>query len=136
MHVLPPIAALLFHLREILFVTFLALGSAWFAMEIFRRLRGGNNPPPAAFAPPVSLPQLHQPAPAPVLASAAPAPVRDEPPARPVGIPSHHLAVISAAIHHLYRGHAHLVGVALTSSAESRWAHEGRRDIFTSHRIR
>lgn len=44
------------------------------------------------------------------------------------------LTIIAAAIHATYGASAHIVTIAPLNDAE--WAREGRRDIFSSHRIR
>lgn len=48
--------------------------------------------------------------------------------------PEHIPAVIAAAVHTMLQGRRHRIkGVRVASG---RWAQEGRRDIFSSHRIR
>jgi hypothetical protein len=122
-------AVILSTLRDLLMILFLALGSAWFALDIARRLRKETVTPSPATTPPA--------APA---VSATIRPVATPPPPAPVvqpeGIPPAHLAVITAAVHHLFRGRARLAGVTRANVPDSRWAHEGRRDIFISHRLR
>lgn len=109
-----------------LVVVFCALGSIWVLMEamgfIFRRFTA----PITAKAPaPPS-------APAPVAAAtfaasaATPAPSAFDP---VIG------AVIAAAVHHSLEGRHRVLSITpLATPAD--WSREGRRDIFTSHRVR
>lgn len=127
MIVIPLTAVILSTLRDLFLILFLALGSAWFALDIIRRLR--NQPVQSSVAPAV-------PVPTPAVATI---PSRSAEPTTITpsnGIPPEHLAVIAATVHHLFRGRARLTGVSHTKAHDSRWAHEGRRDIFISHRIR
>lgn len=153
------------HLTDILQIVFFALGSTWFAVDLISKL---NAPQAAAkrereepavshprstatvaSAPIVAVPAPDHPAaePAPAVVVPAVSPVSTTPVESPVaGVPSGHLAAISAVVHHLFKGRAHLVS-ALPASALSNadqanigahvdWAREGRREIFSSHRIR
>lgn len=52
----------------------------------------------------------------------------------PVTVPPVILAVIAAAIHASYGSNLRIVTVVPMQDPD--WAREGRRDIFTSHRIR
>jgi hypothetical protein len=153
-------------LTEVLLVLFLAVGITWFAVDLRRKLRQpapGNAEPkpdqltdarlapapeaPAAPAPvPVAAltpPPVTVPAPAPVAVAPAPAPAPAPQPTPLPGVPASHLAVITASIHHLFKGRArigvvlpagHAFGVGGYHSID--WAREGRRDIFSSHRVR
>ncbi len=139
-------------LQELLLTLFLALGCAWFAIDLARKLHA-----PQSESEPKRAPSS---APAPVVAAApssasdaapspatVPAPVAIAPPA-PVaaaeplvaGVPAAHLAAITAAVHHLFKGRVRLASVlpstATAAAAPIDWAREGRRDIFTSHRVR
>lgn len=49
-------------------------------------------------------------------------------------LPPHLLAIITAAIHAAYAGRLRIVAVIPVPDAD--WAREGRRDIFSSHRLR
>jgi hypothetical protein len=49
-------------------------------------------------------------------------------------LPPHLLAIIAASIHATFAGKVRIVAVIPIFDAD--WAREGRRDIFTSHRIR
>ena len=121
-------------LRDLLLILFLALGSAWFALDIIRRLR--KNPEPAAVAPTTPEPTPQSALPSTVIASSPPPSPATTPVTSPDGISADHLSVIAATVHHLFRGRGRIAGVSRASSPDSRWAHEGRRDIFSSHRIR
>jgi hypothetical protein len=46
------------------------------------------------------------------------------------------LAVIAAAVHAVCGQRLRVVAVTLATSPDSDWAREGRRDIFSSHRLR
>ena len=135
-------------LQELLLTLFLALGCAWFAIDLARKLRA----PGSAELQPGRSDSVHPghaaPTPAPVAATApapaaSPAPLpAPAPAAEPLvaGVPASHLAAITAAVHHLFKGRVRLASVLpATSSASGApidWAREGRRDIFTSHRVR
>lgn len=145
-------------LQDLLLTLFLALGCAWFAIDLARKLRAPQSaeaPAPTPSAPvPASRPEpaavatpAAPPAPAPAVAitpAAAPAPVPSAPVAAAESpasdLPATHLAAITAAVHHLFKGRARLASVFAASPAGSHssvdWAREGRRDIFTSHRLR
>jgi len=134
---IPFIATVLSTFRDLFLILFLALGSAWFALDILRRLRADTLPAKLPLAPaPAPLPT----APAPIITAPAPTVVHSPVTAAPQpvheGIPPDHLAVIAATVHHLFRGRGRLSGVSRTLVSDHRWAHEGRRDIFSSHRIR
>ena len=111
-----------------LMVVFIALVLIWGLMElsgaIFRRLDASAKtrvPAPAPAAAPAT------PAAAPASVSASP---EDGPDAAT-------LAVIFAAVHTVLGGAAHRV-VSVTPAAEAPldWSREGRRDHFSSHRVR
>ena len=151
-------------LQELLLTLFLALGCAWFAIDLARKLRAPQSAPeerpasrpeptpapaPLAVAVPASPAPAPTPAPAPApiyalvpapaVPVAAPAPaVATEP--LVAGVPASHLAAITAAVHHLFKGRVRLASVlpaaAPAAAAPVDWAREGRRDIFTSHRVR
>ena len=132
-------------LQELLLTLFLALGCAWFAIDIARKLRlpeASDKPGhvPAPTPAPIAIPAVANPAPAPAPAAAAPATATAEP--LVAGIPAPHLAAITAAVHHLFKGRVRLSSIlpapaaASASTAPVDWAREGRRDIFTSHRVR
>lgn len=83
------------------------------------------------------------PSPASVASPASPAPAA--PPASAAAIPPAHLVIIAAAVHHLFKGRARLASIRNASAippahgpahAPIDWAREGRRDIFTSHKVR
>jgi hypothetical protein len=138
-------------LQELLLTLFLALGCAWFAIDLARKLRAPQSLPepqrdaaPASTVP-IAVPSIPPPAPAaPLSPSPAPAPVAATAATEPLvaGVPASHLAAITAAVHHLFKGRVRLASVlpagASASAANSAidWAREGRRDIFTSHRVR
>lgn len=142
-------------LTDALQTIFFALGSAWFAVDLLRKLRA-----PAAETSPsspartevaterepsreVSRPPAPELAPS-VAAIPAPTPVASAP--GPTGVPPAHLAVIAAAIHHVFQGRGRLASVlpaAIAAGAGGAemaapidWAREGRREIFVSHRVR
>lgn len=142
-------------LTEALLVIFLALGIAWLAVDLTRKLRqpvatsqATQPAQTAAVEAPVAPPAI---APAPAAPVTSPAPagqVAAQPAPRApeavaeTGIPAGHLAAITAAVHHLFKGRARL-GAILPAGpafgggfASFDWAREGRRDIFTSHRVR
>lgn len=138
-------------LTDALQLLFFALGSAWFAVDLLRKLRAPVAQPQAAPVPaPVASPSP-SPAPTPAVLPVAPAPATIVPPPAPVapppvetaGVPATHLAVIAAAVHHVFAGRACLAGVMPAATQvpghvhpHIDWAREGRRDIFSSHRIR
>lgn len=118
-------------LKDLLTVAFLALGCAWLAVDLARKLRAPAREVPL----PAPLPAATSPVVAPALAS-VPAPA--QPPATTEDT-SHHLTVIAATIHHLFRGRARILGMtpaAVASQASADWAREGRRDVLHSHRVR
>lgn len=132
-------------LTDALHILFFALGSAWFAVDLMRKLRAPVAQPPTAPVAPAVQVVSTSPAPAPaptVSAPAAPAPAAP-PPAEAPGVSPSHLAVIAAAVHHVFSGRARLAGVMPAAiqvpghvTPHIDWAREGRRDIFTSHRVR
>lgn len=130
-------------LRDLFMIVFLVLGSVWFARDLSRRDRKDGQSAPVAAALPAApvAPEVAAPAapaaPLSFVPAAAPAaPVSGTPAVHVPGIPHEHLAVITATVHHVFRGRARLAGITRSHVHDSRWAHEGRRDIFTSHRIR
>ena len=96
-----------------LIVVFLALGSIWALLELmgvfFRRQK---SPPPAA-------------------APVAP----DRAAAAPTGLTPELTVVIAAAVSTILK-QPHRIHSIAAEPAPSDWAHEGRREIFGSHRIR
>lgn len=132
-------------LQELLLTLFLALGCAWFAIDLARKLRAPQSaeesrPAPVPAPAPAAAPAPVVPAaaaPAPVAAAAQPAPAAES---LVSGIPAAHFAAITAAVHHLFKGRVRLASVVAAPSAGAvsavDWAREGRRDIFTSHRVR
>jgi len=126
-------------LTDVLLALFLALGGAWFAVDLVRKLR----PAPAEGIGP-----RHVVIAAPVAATIAPG--RDEakvsPRAGQGDVPADHLVAIAASVHHVFKGRARLLCAVAAGAAPSAgnpgaasqvdWAREGRRDIFTSHRVR
>jgi hypothetical protein len=148
-------------LQELLLTLFLALGCAWFAIDLARKLRAPqSSPEPHRDAAPAAAPALTAPVAAPSTAAPSsvgiPAPVSlvaVAPAATPApaaaaveplvaGVPASHLAAITAAVHHLFKGRVRLASVLPAGGSSSAsnsaidWAREGRRDIFTSHRVR
>lgn len=149
-------------LQELLLTLFLALGCAWFAIDLARKLRAPQpgeeseraqshapapTPAPVAVAAapapaPVAVPAPVSPAPVAAAVASAPAPVAaaSSPAPEPLisGVPAPHLAAITAVVHHLFKGRVRLASVQAASSSPASidWAREGRRDIFTSHRVR
>ena len=135
-------------LTDFLLPLFLALGSLWFAVDLVKKLRAAAPRLEPAPAPRSSAPAARAPAAPQALAPSAPLaepahslPVAPAPslPASAPSVPAAHLAVIAATVHHLFRGRARVVGVAPAGShavAAVDWAREGRRDIFSSHRLR
>lgn len=110
-----------------LVVVFIALGMIWVMMEImgavFRRV-AANQSARAAAAPKVPAPGPATPAPAPAAAVAATDGVD----------PATYAAIVAAVYCTLGKGHR-VVGV--TSVVDARdWSREGRRDHFSSHRVR
>ena len=126
---------------DVLLALFLALGSAWFAVDLARKFLGFSaisddartaRPEPKSFAPGVAV----VPASAPQSADVSP---------QAEDVPAEHFVAIAAAVHHLFKGRARLISAATTNAAPAAtgsaptfvdWAREGRRDIFSSHRVR
>lgn len=126
---------------DVLLALFLALGSAWFAIDLARKFRSFSalgddartaRPEPKSFAPVVAV----VPASAPQAAHVRP---------RAEDVPADHLVAIAAAVHHLFKGQVRLISAATTNARPAAtgsaqaivdWAREGRRDIFSSHRVR
>lgn len=141
-------------LTDALLILFLALGSAWFAVDLVRKLRAPAASPvsaPVVAPAPLVAPAPVPVAPAPVVVAPAPVSVAAPAPApapEPVEdcAPASHLAVIAAAVHHVFQGRARLsavmpaevaiAGHGVAHAAPIDWAREGRRDIFVSHRVR
>ena len=138
-------------LQELLLTLFLALGCTWLVIDIARKLRAPGNAEPqlgrsettrSGHTPPTPASSVATAAPLP--APIAPAPVAPAAAAEPLvaGIPAPHLAAITAAVHHLFKGRVRLSSLlpapaaAAASAAPVDGAREGRRDIFTSHRVR
>jgi len=46
------------------------------------------------------------------------------------------IAAISAAVHTALRGRARIVSIVPQAAHSQVWSHEGRRDIYQSHRVR
>ena len=110
-----------------LVVVFIALGMIWVMMEImgafFRRV-AVNQAARAAALPKVAAPEPAAPAAAPAAAAAATDGVD----------PATYAAIVAAVYCTLGKGHR-VVGV--TSVLDTRdWSREGRRDHFSSHRVR
>jgi Na+-transporting methylmalonyl-CoA/oxaloacetate decarboxylase gamma subunit len=102
-----------------LIVVFIALGSIWGLLEcmgwIFRRAAAAKITAAASTA--ASTP----------VATPAPATAEDA---------GRLIAIISAAIHVTLAGRSHRI-VSVTHSAEHQdWSREGRRQIFSSHKVR
>lgn len=96
-----------------LVVVFGALASLWVILELmgmFFRRRVAEKPATAANPPAV-------------------APVAD-------GIPPDVVAAIAAAVHVTLKGRPHRVLSIKASTNTSHWAAEGRREHFSSHRVR
>jgi hypothetical protein len=128
---IPFTAVLLTTFRDLFLILFLALGSVWFALEILHRLRPCRQP---ASQPATPLPVASASVP---IVAPVPAPFTPDPqPVAAAGIPPDHLAVIAATVHHLFRGRGRLTSVSRAMVSDYRWAQEGRRDIFSSHRLR
>jgi Na+-transporting methylmalonyl-CoA/oxaloacetate decarboxylase gamma subunit len=105
-----------------LVVVFTALGLIWLLLEAmsawFRRLaahRVKSTPAPAA------------PAAAPSEALAKEGPTQSEPPVA---------VIIAAAVHTVMRGRRHRIVSITTAPEHQAWSVEGRRHIFSSHKVR
>jgi Na+-transporting methylmalonyl-CoA/oxaloacetate decarboxylase gamma subunit len=110
-----------------LVVVFIALGMIWVMMEImgaiFRRV-AVNQAARAAALPKVAAPEPAAPAPAPAAAAVATDGVD----------PATYAAIVAAVYCTLGKGHR-VVGVTSVIDARD-WSREGRRDHFSSHRVR
>lgn len=103
-----------------LVVVFLALGSLWVLLEIMGRFFRRRLPAAA--------PALKRPTTAAIPADiAAPEPLGPTPAL---------LAAISAAVHVALAGRAHRIAAIQPAPVAAAWAAEGRREIFSSHRVR
>ncbi len=107
-----------------LIVVGLALGSIWLLVEIIGAwFRGADRRAAEARA---------------AAAAAAPAVANPTPAATPTATPSDApelIAVIAAAVHCTLGANARVVSVAPGESSAD-WAREGRRTIFSSHKVR
>ncbi len=137
---------------DVLLALFLALGSAWFAVDLVRKLRQTSADCAAPRREVIASPAAPAPAPpappAPVVAAAIPASqeTKASPRSEAGDVPADHLVAITAAVHHVFKGRARLLSAVAAGAATSAgnaapaaqvdWAREGRRDIFTSHRVR
>lgn len=132
-----------------LLVVLVALGGIWILLEIsgavFRRNAGGKRttpsaPKPAAEAPITEIPQAGAEV-SPLTCALITATVHaaSQGRARILSVsspePEALHAIIAAAVHTVFEGRARVVSVNPVHSDPS-WAREGRRDIFSSHRIR
>lgn len=120
----------LYLLREVLITLLTGLACVWLIVDIARKLRcseaSSASSPGREIQAPAS-PAVSAALAAPAVPIAAPA-AADE-------IPPEHLAVITASIHHLFGGSARIRRIE-PDLAHAAWAREGRRDIFSSHRVR
>lgn len=109
-------------------VIFLALASVWLVLDIitrfFKRPPVAGRPA-AAPAPVAAVPVTATPATA---APVAPAP------APATGLSPSIVAVITAAVHSAMQGRVRIA--AIVPVPDTPWAHEGRRQIFSSHQVR
>ena len=119
-----PLASLLENptLRELiefqltgLVVVFSALISIWVMLEIVGRFFRNRAPAPASVARPVAAVPV-------VSAAAGPAPEL--------------VAAISAAVHTVLKGRPHRITSIKVVEGQPNWAAEGRREHFSSHRVR
>lgn len=128
-----------------LLVVLLALGAIWLLLElsgaIFRRIAVRPATQPDLATPPVSPPPVFAPEIPPLTCALIAATVHAASKGRlrvlsaaPVEPEVLH-ALIAAAVHCAFEGRARVVSVQALHSDPS-WAREGRRDIFSSHRIR
>ena len=122
-----------------LVVVFIALGLIWVMMEalgaVFKRVEAIHSariPAPALATAPALMPE-------PVTSAApVPAPLPDSVQA---ALPSEETisattyAIIAAAVHVALGRDHHVVAITLAPEALD-WSHEGRRAIFTSHKVR
>jgi Na+-transporting methylmalonyl-CoA/oxaloacetate decarboxylase gamma subunit len=99
-----------------LVVVFGALAVLWILLELmgafFRRQPGAVKPAPVVTAPPRVVPP------------------GDE------GLEAGVVAAIAAAVHITMKGQPHQITEIKLSDGNSNWAAEGRREIFSSHRVR
>jgi hypothetical protein len=65
-------------------------------------------------------------------------PFQDAIPPKPVtrGIPPETVAAISAAIHTTLRAHHRILSVGEVNPQRQAWSAEGRRQVFSSHKVR
>jgi hypothetical protein len=103
-----------------LIVVFVALGSIWVLLEIVGAFFKNRQSAPAAAS--IAVP----------VAAAAPAAA----PAPEVGLPPAIVAAIAAAVHVAVGGRPHRIASINPAPTAAAWAAEGRRDIFSSHRLR
>lgn len=102
-------------------VVFLALASIWLLLEIIGRVfKRRAADAPTAVAPVAALVA------APATAAAAPAPAP--------GIAPEVIAAVTAAVHQVLGSRARIA--AIVPVPNTPWAHEGRRQIFSSHQPR
>jgi hypothetical protein len=134
---------------DVLLVLFLALGCTWLAIDLVRKIRqrpvprdlGPSHTPTTKLRSEVPAASLKPEAsPIPVASAIPAATLRTAAPTTPE-LPAAHLAAITAAVHHLFRGRGRLVAAFAAPSPGGThppidWAREGRRDIFSSHRVR
>ena len=116
-----------YNVQEFTIIVLLAV----IAVLLFRGKAAPAAVPPPPQAQPQPKPSARPAAPAPV---AAPAPAPAPAAVAPEAIPAHLPALIAAAVHMALEGQAHRI--LRIEPASGNWAREGRRDIFTSHRIR
>jgi hypothetical protein len=126
-----------------LFVVFMALGGIWALLEViggfFRRADARRIKPPETVTPPAATVEV-EPVIAPLTSALIAATVHSafEGRARILSAtPEDPLtyALIAVAVHSVFEGRARIVSVNPLHTDPS-WAREGRRDIFSSHRIR
>ncbi|MBC8011205.1 MAG: hypothetical protein H7067_14050 [Burkholderiales bacterium] len=132
-------------LTDFLLPLFLALGCAWFGVDLVKKLRAPAPrtkpaPAPAQIPSTPAQPAAHASSLPLLTGNAGILPASDSDSSSAPALPPAHLAVIAATIHHLFRGRARVVGVAPAATpgphSSVDWAREGRRDIFSSHRLR
>ncbi len=98
-----------------LVVVFSALITIWIFLELLGKVFRNRAPAPAAAQPT---------APRPAAADAA------------TGTPPQAIAAISAAVHVALQGRAHRIASIKLAGGQPNWAAEGRREHFSSHRVR